>query len=226
MPPECEELFWVKVRMNNSSVWNQAIPKETHLEHEYHSELEDEHEIVIDIYRINGQNFSVLLPELLKTALAKEKADRRGAESKAQQMSLHLDEAKAEAEQLAAELNTQKASREAAEMEKSQLSALICAGSNQAAQRNCRLTRSAVRIQSKWRQVLVQGRYQRQRAQRDWQSKQLKLVAAITSLQRLWRLKQKRRELRWLPVGMVCRPRISMVVIYCTMLSIAGSCPS
>lgn len=133
--------------------------------------------IVIHIVKKDGVPMSEVLPKLLVSRLQKE-AKHRETETTARR------EAEAEAKCMAAESR--------------RLSALINAGSDQASLRARHLTRSAVKIQSKWRQVLAQGWLDRERAQRDWQVNRAKSVAAVTSLQRLWRLKQKRRERSWL----------------------------
>eukprot|EP00435_Cladocopium_sp_Y103_P049230 s2994_g14.t1 len=67
-----------------------------------------------------------------------------------------------------------------------------------AAERKCQLIRSTVKIQAKWRQVFTQRQVKREREETNRRLKQVKLVEAVASLQRLWRLKKKRRERRWL----------------------------
>lgn len=172
--------------------------------------------IVIHILKKDGVPMSEVLPKLLVSkmqkdaeCMEKETAARRVAEAEAKRMTA----------------------------ENRHLSALVNAGSDQAAQRACHLIRSAVKIQSKWRQVFTQQRLHRERARKDqqlkalhaavmiqskwrqvfarqwlqrelaqrkWEFKYVKTVAAMTSLQRLWRLKQKTCERRWLRAQQGC----------------------
>lgn len=129
-------------------------------------------EIVIDLVRLAPDSVkdASALPELLlKSHLQKTKA---------------LRAAEGEATRLAAEVD--------------RCHALINAGSHQAAERDCRLTGSAVKIQAKWRQVSTRRRFLRERDETDRRLRQAKRVRAILCLQSLWRLKQKKCQRRWL----------------------------
>ena len=79
------------------------------------------------------------------------------------------------------ELDKEQRFRHECEAENHRLQALINVASDQAAQRECHLTKSAVRIQYQWRKVLALRQIQRQRAETDRQLKQAKLVEAIVS---------------------------------------------
>ena len=68
-----------------------------------------------------------------------------------------------------------KANRLAAEVDRCH--ALITAGSHQAAERECRLTISVVKIQAKWRQVLTRRWFLQERSERAWRRKQAKFQA-------------------------------------------------
>ena len=94
--------------------------------------------------------------------------------------------------------------RKDAEAENDRLRALIHAASHQATNRVCHLTRSALKIQSKWRQVMVQQQFQRGRAETERRRKQAKFIKAITVLQCLWRLGRKKCERRWLRAQKGC----------------------
>jgi len=105
---------------------------------------------------------------------------------------------------LKSELDIEQTNRKDAEAESDRLRALIHAASNQATNRVCHLTRSALKIQAKWRQVMVHHQFQRDRAETDRRLKQAKFVKAITVLQCLWRLRRKKCERRWLRAQKGC----------------------
>eukprot|EP00435_Cladocopium_sp_Y103_P037120 s348_g9.t1 len=160
----------VRVSINGWVAFTQHIPRDGHLQREYHSEIKDEDlEIVIELYQVDRQPMRDVLPRLLKFELDKEQKGRKDAEA-----------------------------------ESDRLRALVHATSNQAANRVCHLTRSALKIQSKWRQVMVQHQLQRDRAETDRRLKQAKFVKAITFLQCLWRLRRKKCERRWLRAQKGC----------------------
>lgn len=141
-------------------------------------------EIVIHFVRLAPNSLTDALPKLLlKSHLQKTKA-LRAAEGEAKRLDGELQESEAETKRLAAEVD--------------RCHALINAGSHQAAERECRLTGSAVKIQAKWRQVLTRRRFLRERDETDRRLRQAKRVRAILCLQTLWRLKQKKCQRRWL----------------------------
>ena len=142
-------------------------------------------EIVIHFARLPPNSLKDPLPELLlKSQLDKETKALRAAEGEAKRLDGELQESEAKAERLAAEVD--------------RCHALINAGSHQAAERECRLTSSVVKIQAKWRQVLTRRRFLRERDETDRRLRQAKRVRAILCLQSLWRLKQKKCQRRWL----------------------------
>lgn len=141
-------------------------------------------EIVIHFVRLAPNSLTDALPKLLlKSHLQKTKA-LRAAEGEAKRLDGELQESEAETKRLAAEVD--------------RCHALINAGSHQAAERECRLTGSAVKIEAKWRQVLTRRRFLRERDETDRRLRQAKQVRAILCLQTLWRLKQKKCQRRWL----------------------------
>lgn len=73
------------------------------------------------------------------------------------------EESEAKAERLASEV--------------SRFHALMKAGSDQAAERACRLTRSAVKIQAKWRQVSTRRWFLQERSEKVWRTQQIKFQA-------------------------------------------------
>ena len=77
------------------------------------------------------------------------------------------------------------------------LRALVGEKDQQAKELAHTMTSAASKIQSKWRRVLTHQRLQRKRLEQDRKNKRERLVTAISSLQQLWRLRQKRRERRW-----------------------------
>ena len=87
-------------------------------------------------------------------------------------------------ERLGAELNKEKGCRQESEAKAERLTAevarchaLINAASHQAAERECRLTSSVVKIQAKWRQVLSRRCFLQERSERAWRRKQAKFQA-------------------------------------------------
>lgn len=141
-------------------------------------------EIVIHFVRLAPNSLTDALPKLLlKSHLQKTKV-LRAAEGEAKRLDGELQESEAETKRLAAEVG--------------RCHALINAGSHQAAERECRLTGSAVKIEAKWRQVLTRRRFLRERDETDRRLRQAKRVRAILCLQTLWRLKQKKCQRRWL----------------------------
>ncbi|CAK9048090.1 unnamed protein product [Durusdinium trenchii] len=84
---------------------------------------------------------------------------------------------------------------DAAELKR--LNAIVGETENQAADRTKILVNASVKIQSKWRSFLQQQRLQRDSAEQDRRNRRLKVESAIASFQRLWRLRQKRRQRRW-----------------------------
>ena len=148
----------------------------------------------------------------LAVELETEKSSRQESEANATRLAVELEtekscrgESEAEAQRLAVELETEKSCRGESEAEAQRLAAevdrchaLIAAESHQAAERECRLTGSVVKIQAKWRQVLTRRWFLQERSERAWRRKQAKRVRAILCLQSLWRLKQKKCQRRWL----------------------------
>ena len=148
----------------------------------------------------------------LAVELETEKSSRQESEANATHLAVELEtekscrgESEAEAQRLAVELETEKSCRGESEAEAQRLAAevdrchaLIAAESHQAAERECRLTGSVVKIQAKWRQVLTRRWFLQERSERAWRRKQAKRVRAILCLQSLWRLKQKKCQRRWL----------------------------
>ena len=148
-------------------------------------------EIVIRLVRLAPDSLEDASPELLKFQLALETKALRTAEG--------------EAKRLGGELEIEKSARQESEAETKRLAAevgrchaLIAAGSQHAAERECRLTRSATKIQAKWRQLCTKWHVQREQFEIGRRLKQEKRVRAISCLQSLWRLKQKRCQRRWL----------------------------
>ena len=173
-------------------------------------------EIVIRFVRFHpeslNQSSNHASSELLKFSLVLETKALRTAEGEAKRLRGELDQEKgsrqsseAHAMRLGGELETEKSARHELEAETKRLAAevdrchaLIAAGSDQAAERECRLTRSATKIQAKWRQLSAKWHVQREQFEKGRRLKQEKRVRAISCLQSLWRLKQKKCQRRWL----------------------------
>eukprot|EP00435_Cladocopium_sp_Y103_P026848 s1653_g6.t1 len=152
---------------------------------QYHSEINGtDVQITIELVCLNGKYWSDSLIGFMECELDKEKRSREIAQGDAQR--------------LGAELAKEKKCREESEAEINRLQTLIAAGGHHATERARRLARSAVRIQAKWRQVLTRRWVLRERSEKDRRLKQAKRVRTITVLQRLWRLKQKKCQCRWL----------------------------
>ena len=151
---------------------------------EHHLWLKDSSEIekeeihfVANVVEIDDKSIS----DLVKSKLDAEKLLKEAAEEKMQQIGFELEK-----EQIA---------RKHAE---DRLQALIDAGSDQAAERVRRLTRSAVKIQAKWRQVSAE----RARAEMLKQFQQAKLASeretcSVVKIQAKWRqVSNQRRQMR------------------------------
>ena len=157
----------------------------------------EEIQIVANVVEIDDKSIS----DLVKSQLDAEKRLKEAAETIGQLMEKEQivrkhAEAEADKEKGCRQESEAKVERLAAEVDR--LQTLMNAGSDQAAERECHLTRSAVKIQSKWRQVSTRWQVLRERSERDWRLQQAKRVRAISCLQSLWRLKQKKCQRRWL----------------------------
>ena len=153
-------------------------------------------ELAVELHEVDGYRLQEVL-NVAKSKFEKENTARKDAEAMAKSLAVELDSEKKCRQESSAEAN-------GLGEEVKRLQAMISDTTTQASERASRATRAVVTIQSKWRQVFTQRQIQRERAERDRRVKRMKFVEAIRCLQRLWRLKKKRCERRWLREQKVC----------------------